>query len=119
MSRFDYPDPGQDPTYCDGLAADYPPGESGPYMQWAPVPRNPWGVHRSDGRVIKRFPTAACARAFLVRLEKAVDDTSDARDTCDWCSQPYVDRAEYPYCSTVCAVQAEIDTSESRGDSYV
>ena len=25
MSRFDYPDPGTDPAYCDGLAADDEP----------------------------------------------------------------------------------------------
>ena len=68
MSKYDYPDPGQDPAYCDGLADDDPP------------------------------PTC---------------------ETCAWCDDPYAGRAEYPYCSTLCAVQAEVDTSESRGDSYV
>ena len=63
-SRYDYPDPGQDPAYCDGLAADAP-----------------------------------------------VD-----MDMCAWCGQPYSDRAEYPYCSTLCAVLAELDTLEG-GDS--
>ena len=24
MSRYDYPDPGQDPAYCDGLVAEDP-----------------------------------------------------------------------------------------------
>ena len=40
------------------------------------------------------------------------DDPTDC-DMCAWCVQPYTDRAEYPYCSTLCAVQAEIDEGEN------
>ena len=36
-------------------------------------------------------------------------------DTCDWCNRPYLDRAEYPYCSTRCAVLAELDATENGG----
>ena len=61
MSKYDYPDPGQDPAYCDGLAADDPPDELG---------------------------------------------------ICAWCNEPYPGRAEYPYCSTRCAVQAECESQE-------
>ena len=60
MSRYDYSDPGQDPAYCDGLAADDPPDI----------------------------------------------------ELCEWCGEPYIDRAAYPYCSTLCAVQAEIDSAD-------
>lgn len=33
-------------------------------------------------------------------------------DLCAWCSQPYVDRAEYLYCSTLCAALAEHDSHD-------
>ena len=37
------------------------------YMMWSPIPHRPWGVHWADGRIIRRFDTAAQAFAFLGR----------------------------------------------------
>ena len=74
-SKYDHPDPGQDPAYCDGLVAG---DEDSPYMQWAPIPKHPWGVHRPNGRVIKRFTTAARARAYLECLTD--ESTAAERD---------------------------------------
>ena len=36
--------------------------------------------------------------------------------TCGWCGVSYLDRAEYPYCSTQCALEAERDDRESDAD---
>ena len=111
MSRYDYPDPGQDLAYCDGLvAAD----EDSPYMHWAPIPKRPWGVHKPDGRVIKRFTTAARARAYLERL---TGESTAAMDVCAWCSEPYTNREYYPYCSSQCGLYAERDDRPPRTSS--
>lgn len=40
------------------------------YVQWSPIPRRPWGVHESDGKVIKRFDSAYEALAYMKRLER-------------------------------------------------
>ena len=62
MSKFDYPDPGQDPAYCNALT---------------PEPDEP------DVEV------------------------------CAWCSEPLWDNREWhPYCSSPCALYAELDSVE-------
>ena len=116
MSRFDKPDPGQDPAYCDGLvAAD----EGSPYMQWAPIPKRPWGVHKPDGRVIKRFTTAAHAHAYLERYCSSLVPTPEGADmdVCAWCNEPYTNREYYPYCSSPCGLYAERDDRPPRTSS--
>ena len=42
-----------------------------PYVQWSPISRRPWGVHESDGRIIKRCHTAIQAFAYLNSTIKA------------------------------------------------
>ena len=34
MSKFDYPDPGTDPEYCNPLAADEPEPDPEPSNEW-------------------------------------------------------------------------------------
>ncbi len=59
-SRYDYPDPGTDPAYCDGLAPD--------------------------------------------------DDTLEI---CLWCGEWHnVNPNAWPYCSTLCAARAAVDSEE-------
>ena len=43
------------------------------YMQWSPVPKRPWGVHESSGRIIRRFDTAVQATAYLIKWSRIVD----------------------------------------------
>ena len=111
--KYDYPDPGQDPAYCGGLAAG---DEDGPYMQWAPIPKRPWSVHKPDGRVIKRFTTAARAHAYLACLNSlALTPEGAGMDMCDWCNELYTNREYYPYCSSQCGLYAERDDRQSNG----
>ena len=108
-SKYDYPDPGQDPMYCDGLAVT---DEDSPYIQWAPIPKRPWGVHKPDGRVITRFTTAARAHTYLNGLAPAPEGAD--MDVCAWCNEPYTNREYYPYCSSPCGLYAERDDRPPR-----
>ena len=111
------------------------------YVQWAPIPKKPWGVHEADGRLVKRFDTAA--RAYLYLLQKEcttmsrydypdpgqdpaycdglaadddleieagpLDDRGRGEGYCLWCGVPLTN-AVSDYCSSLCAVAAEVDS---------
>jgi len=38
------------------------------YVRWSPIPKRPWGVHESDGRLVRRFDTAEQACAHLNKI---------------------------------------------------
>ena len=89
MSRFDYRDPGTDPAYCDGLQADEPETDA---------PMNP-----ALGQPLSHLVTP------VQRQEPVEDIDSDRPVWCIWCKVERVDPDHYPYCSTTCAVQAEVE----------
>lgn len=47
------------------------------YIQWSPIPIRPWGVHEPDGRIIRRFDTAAQAQAHLNKIEPLTETQRD------------------------------------------
>lgn len=67
-SRFDYPDPGTDPEYCNALA---------------PEPED---------------------------TEPEVYELSADTAVCAWCGERLYDDNFTPFCSSLCAIRAELDS---------
>ena len=112
-SKYDYPDPGQDPAYCNGLA---PERED----MVAPLTCNVCWVDITDTQSAlsrTRFDgaPALCADCVARELTPESDDPPDwCLDICDWCGKEYDSREYYPYCSSPCGLYAERDDRPPR-----
>ena len=91
-SRFDYPDPGQDPEYCNALAAD-PDDETTDDLD-----TSPWDPEGTP------WPTSPSSQVMA-------PDPDDLA-LCYWCQSLYLTHDHHPYCSAQCSAEATLDGEE-------
>ncbi len=99
-SRYDYPDPGTDPAYCDGLAPDEPIADDADATMHSQPHCVECGCDLHDN-----VCPEGCAQPLAEYDGPA----------CIYCGEPIdgLDDNE-PFCSALCACYADLDNREDR-----